>query len=98
MEHEFSGARKHPKKPVSSICSKPFLVSASGIRGCLSVNGIDKCKRDSGMNCIRSPEIFLPFALFRFEQRSHFQRIYKGTQGKTHCTVIQLSTLKIPKP
>lgn len=38
-------------------------------------------KRDSRVNCIRSPEFFLPFALFRFEQRSHSQLIYKQTQG-----------------
>ena len=36
MEHEFSGARKHLKRPVSPICSKPFLVSVSSIRGRLS--------------------------------------------------------------
>ena len=42
MEHEVSGARKHRKKPVSPICSKPFLTSVSGIRGRLSVNGSDQ--------------------------------------------------------
>ena len=36
MEHEFSGARIHLKRPVSPICSKPFLVSVSGIRSRLS--------------------------------------------------------------
>ena len=46
-------------------------------------------KRDSRVNCIRSPEFFLPFALFRFEQRSHSQLIYKQTQGKTYCNTIK---------
>lgn len=36
MEHDFSGARIHLKRPVSPICSKPFLVSVSSIRGRLS--------------------------------------------------------------